>query len=82
MGKLKFKSLSVLYVFLALKESANNQNNLFSSLEITDIVQGNLHNCLFFAALASILNLPNGSQYIRQAIPYYNEVKSFLLYYI
>lgn len=61
-----------------INENSNNnmnQNTLFSSIQITDIIQGNLRDCSFFAALASILNLPNGSQYIYQAIPYYNEVK-------
>lgn len=55
-----------------------NKSNIFSSIEITDIIQGNLNDCSFFAALASILNLPNGSQYIYQAIPYYNEVMRIL----
>lgn len=48
---------------------------LFPSISISDVIQGNLRDCSFFAALASILNLENGQQYIYQAIPYYNKVK-------
>ena len=43
-------------------------------MTVTDAIQGNLKNCNFFAVLASIMNLPNGQEFIKNAIPYYNEV--------
>ena len=41
---------------------------------INDIKQGGLKTCFFYSALASLLNHPNGEDYIKDAFPYYNEV--------
>ena len=43
------------------------------NLKIDESIQGSLRNCYFFAVLASLIDV-YGEQYIRAAIPYYNEV--------
>ncbi len=44
-----------------------------SRLQIGEAIQGSLRNCYVFAVLSSLINI-NGEEYIRAAIPYYNEV--------
>lgn len=51
------------------------------SLEITDILQGGYKNCFFHAALASLLNHPNGKEIIKNAFSYYNEVTKKYFFY-
>lgn len=51
-----------------------------NKISINDVIQGNLDDCSFFASLAAIINdktgdLKSKEKLIREAIPYYNEVK-------
>lgn len=66
-------------IFLALSKLNSASSFAKTALKITDILQGGLQTCFFYAALASVLNLPNGEEILRNAIPYYNEVKFLLL---
>lgn len=58
-----------------LEEEKNKKLFGHNHLKISDLIQGNLNDCSFIASLASILNFKYGNKYIREAIPFYNEVK-------
>ena len=68
-------------VFLALSKIKSSSSFAKTGLKITDILQGGLQTCFFYAALASVLNLPNGEEILKNAVPYYNEVKLFFLHF-
>ena len=68
--------------FKALRQLGSNNSLIKGRADITDIKQGGLKTCFFYSALASLLNHQNGADYIKDAFPYYNEVKKINFFFI
>ena len=66
--------LQSIYNFQAIREINKNYHLFNDQINVTDVLQGEGQTCYIFAALASLVNLPRGDQYIRNAFVVINEV--------